>query len=63
MLLTAAAVVAGAFIMLFDPIFNGLAISLMFGEVAATLLSRFAVPVLYYWFLGESRWKELNSKG
>jgi len=61
MLLTAAAVVAGAFIMLFDPIFNGLAISLMFGEVAATLLSRFAVPVLYYWFLGESRWKELNS--
>jgi multidrug efflux pump subunit AcrB len=63
MLLTAAAVVAGAFIMLFDPIFNGLAISLMFGEVAATLLSRFAVPVLYYWFLGESRWKELNQEG
>lgn len=59
MLLTAAAVVAGAFIMLFDPIFNGLAISLMFGEVAATLLSRFAVPVLYYWFLGESRWKAI----
>ncbi|MCC5815058.1 MAG: efflux RND transporter permease subunit [Leptospira sp.] len=59
MLLTAAAVVAGAFIMLFDPIFNGLAISLMFGEVAATLLSRFAVPVLYYWFLGDSRWKAL----
>jgi multidrug efflux pump subunit AcrB len=63
MLLTAAAVVAGAFIMLFDPIFNGLAISLMFGEVAATLLSRFAVPVLYYWFLGESRWKELSTEG
>lgn len=62
MLLTAAAVVAGAFIMLFDPIFNGLAISLMFGEVAATLLSRFAVPVLYYWFLGESRWKELSTE-
>jgi len=34
--------------MLADPIFQGLAISLMAGEVAATLLSRLAVPVLYY---------------
>jgi len=33
--------------MLADPIFQGLAISLMAGEVAATLLSRIAVPVLY----------------
>jgi multidrug efflux pump subunit AcrB len=33
---------------LFDPIFQGLAISLMAGEVASTLLSRMAVPVLYY---------------
>jgi multidrug efflux pump subunit AcrB len=48
MLLTAAAVVAGSFVMLFDPIFQGLAISLMTGEVAATLLSRLAVPVVYY---------------
>ena len=48
MLLTAAAVVAGSFVILFDPIFQGLALSLMMGEVAATLLSRFAVPVLYY---------------
>ena len=48
MLLTAAAVVAGAFVILFDPIFQGLAISLMAGEVASTLLSRIAVPVLYY---------------
>ncbi|MCB1189932.1 MAG: efflux RND transporter permease subunit [Leptospiraceae bacterium] len=55
MLLTAAAVVVGSFIMLFDPIFQGLAISLMTGEVAATLLSRLAVPVLYYWFIGNSR--------
>jgi multidrug efflux pump subunit AcrB len=48
MLLTAAAVVVGAGVILFDPIFQGLAISLMAGEVASTLLSRVAVPVLYY---------------
>ncbi len=55
MLLTAAAVVVGSSVMLFDPIFQGLAVSLMFGEIAATLLSRFAVPVLYYWFIGKGR--------
>jgi multidrug efflux pump subunit AcrB len=55
MLLTAAAVVAGSSVMLSDPIFQGLAVSLMFGEIAATLLSRFAVPVLYYWVVGKSR--------
>lgn len=60
MLLTAAAVVVGSSVMLFDPIFQGLAISLMFGEVAATLLSRFAVPLLYYWFMGKSRLAELR---
>ncbi len=48
MLLTAAAVVVGAAVILFDPIFQGLAISLMAGEVASTVLSRMAVPVLYY---------------
>jgi multidrug efflux pump subunit AcrB len=48
MLLTAAAVVVGAFVILFDPIFQGLAISLMAGEVASTFLSRLTVPVLYY---------------
>ncbi|HET7752732.1 MAG TPA: efflux RND transporter permease subunit [Anaeromyxobacteraceae bacterium] len=48
MLLTAAAVMVGSAVMLADPIFQGLAISLMAGEVAATLLSRLAVPVLYY---------------
>src|ERR1022692_4961539 len=48
MLLTAAAVVVGASVILFDPIFQGLAISLMAGEVASTGLSRMAVPVLYY---------------
>jgi Cation/multidrug efflux pump len=48
MLLTALSVVAGAFVILFDPIFQGLAISLLAGEVAATLFSRMVVPLLYY---------------
>jgi multidrug efflux pump subunit AcrB len=48
MLLTAAAVVVGSSVILFDPIFQGMAIALMFGEVAATLLSFTMVPVLYY---------------
>nr|MDH4467211.1 efflux RND transporter permease subunit [Bacteriovoracaceae bacterium] len=55
MLLTAAAVVVGSAVMLADPIFQGLAVSLMFGEIAATFLSRFTVPALYYWFVGKSR--------
>jgi multidrug efflux pump subunit AcrB len=53
MLLTAAAVIAGASVILFDPIFQGLAISLMAGEVASLLLSRMTVPILF--FLSESR--------
>ncbi|PIQ87363.1 MAG: multidrug transporter AcrB [Candidatus Omnitrophica bacterium CG11_big_fil_rev_8_21_14_0_20_45_26] len=48
MLLTAMAVVVGAAVILFDPIFQGLALSLMAGEVASTFLSRTAVPVFYY---------------
>jgi multidrug efflux pump subunit AcrB len=48
MALTAAAMIAGAGVILFDPIFQGLAISLMAGEVASLVLSRMAVPVLYY---------------
>jgi multidrug efflux pump subunit AcrB len=48
MLLTALAVVVGASVILFDPIFQGLAIALMAGEIASLLISRMAVPVLYY---------------
>ena len=50
--LTAAAVVVGSFVMLFDPIFQGLAIAMMFGAVAATGLTLLAVPLLYYEFFG-----------
>jgi multidrug efflux pump subunit AcrB len=48
MLLTALAVIVGAAVILADPIFQGLAISLMFGEIASLLVSRIAVPVLYF---------------
>jgi multidrug efflux pump subunit AcrB len=48
MLLTAMAVVVGAAVILADPIFQGLAISWMAGEIASLLISRMAVPVLYF---------------
>ena len=47
MALTAAAVIVGSTVILFDPIFQGLAISLMAGEVASLLLSRMTVPITY----------------
>jgi multidrug efflux pump subunit AcrB len=55
MLLTGAAVVVGSFVIVFDPIFQGLALALMCGEIASTTLSRVTVPVLYYMV---QSWKE-----
>jgi multidrug efflux pump subunit AcrB len=63
MLLTAAAVVVGSLVILFDPIFQGLAISLMMGEVAATLLSRMAVPVVYFLIARRGRAALLGREG
>jgi multidrug efflux pump subunit AcrB len=48
MLLTALAVIVGAGVILMDPIFQGLAIALMAGEIASLLVSRIAVPVIYF---------------
>jgi multidrug efflux pump subunit AcrB len=59
MLLTALAVVVGATVILFDPIFQGLAIALMAGEVASLLISRMAVPVLY--FMANDRKRKVGS--
>ncbi len=47
-LLTAAAVVVGSVVIIFDPIFQGLAIALMCGELASTSLSMITIPILYY---------------
>ena len=54
-LLTAGTVVVGAVVILFDPIFQGLAIALMFGALASTALTLLVVPVLHY--LVESRFE------
>ncbi|MDP4271382.1 MAG: efflux RND transporter permease subunit, partial [Bacteroidota bacterium] len=47
-LLTAGAVALGAVVILFDPIFQGLAISLMGGTITSTLLTLIVVPLLYF---------------
>lgn len=47
-LLTAGTVVIGAFVILFDPIFQGLAISLMGGAIGSTALTLLMVPLIYY---------------
>ncbi|MBT1074825.1 efflux RND transporter permease subunit [Geobacter grbiciae] len=59
MLLTAAAVVVGSFVIVFDPIFQGLALAMMFGEIASTTLSRVTIPILYYMV---EDWKERHRK-
>ena len=46
--LTAGAVALGAIVILFDPIFQGLAISLMGGTITSTFLTLLVVPLLYY---------------
>jgi multidrug efflux pump subunit AcrB len=47
-LLTAAALMVGAFVIVLDPIFQGLAVSLLFGVGASTVLTLIVIPVLYY---------------
>ncbi len=47
-LLTAGTVVIGALVILFDPIFQGLAISLMGGTIVSTVLTLLVVPLVYY---------------
>ncbi|SHF97289.1 Multidrug efflux pump subunit AcrB [Fodinibius roseus] len=59
-LLTAGTVVIGAVVILFDPIFQGLAISLMGGAVASTALTLVMIPLIY--FMVENKVKELNEK-
>ncbi len=51
-LLTALAAMIGALFILDDPIFNGLAISLLFGILVSTLLTLVVIPVLYFLYLG-----------
>ncbi len=50
-ILTAVAAMMGAFFILDDPIFNGLAVSLIFGILVSTVLTLVVIPVLYYSYL------------
>jgi len=52
--LTGAAAMMGAFFILDDPIFNGLAISLIFGILVSTVLTLVVIPLLYFTLL---RWR------
>ncbi len=54
-LLTAAALMVGAFVIILDPIFQGLAVSLLFGVGAATLLTLVVIPILYSSLMGGRR--------
>lgn len=47
-LLTALAIILGTFIMIFDPVFGGLAVALIFGTFASTALTLFVIPLAYY---------------
>ncbi len=49
--LTAAALVVGGLVIILDPIFQGLAVSLIFGVVVATALTLVVIPLLYYIYL------------
>jgi multidrug efflux pump subunit AcrB len=58
-LLTTGAVVIGASIILFDPIFQGLAISLVAGAIVSTLLTLIVVPLIYY-MTEKKKWENKN---
>ena len=60
-LLTTGAVVIGAIIILFDPIFQGLAISLVFGAIVSTLLTLIVVPLIYY-MSEKKKWEKIHSE-
>ncbi len=55
-LLTALAIILGSAIMVTDPVFGGLAVSLIFGTFASTALTLLVIPLLYFlWKRGETR--------
>ena len=54
-ILTGLAAMMGAFFILDDPIFNGLAIALIFGVMVSTVLTLFIIPVLYYAYLSRKQ--------
>ncbi len=59
--LTALAAMAGAFFILDDPIFNGLAIALIFGILVSTVLTLVVIPLLYYALLSHRRRRQAQA--
>ncbi len=57
--LTAAAVIVGGFVIILDPIFQGLAVALMSGAFVSTALTMIAIPLGYYWM---ERWNESRAR-
>jgi len=55
-LLTALAVIAGTSIMITDPVFGGLGVSMAFGTLAATVLTLFVTPLMYYLWQKNKPW-------
>lgn len=51
----------GAFFILDDPIFNGLAVSLIFGILVSTVLTLVVIPLLYYTLLHWQAPKEVHT--
>jgi multidrug efflux pump subunit AcrB len=60
-MLTALAVVVGATVILFDPIFQGLAISLMAGSLVSMIIAPLVVPLLYFMAYKESSRSKISS--
>jgi len=60
-LLTALAVVAGTSIMISDPVFGGLGVSMAFGTLAATVLTMFIIPLAYYLWQRNKPWENTSN--
>ncbi len=62
-LLTAGAIILGTLVMIFDPVFGGLAVSLIFGTFASTVLTLFVIPLIYFVYEGRRGEKTHDSGG
>lgn len=61
-ILTALAIILASFVIVLDPVWQGLAVSLIFGVIASTLLSVVVVPILYWRYLISKQKKEKDIK-
>ncbi|WP_096258970.1 efflux RND transporter permease subunit [Lebetimonas natsushimae] len=61
-ILTALAIILASFVIVLDPVWQGLAVALIFGVLASTLLSVIVVPILYWRYLISKQKKEKHIK-